>query len=498
MTIQMAPHSNGERMTINWWVRAGLLSLCFGFRGNAQAQCTAGDLSAQLDQIVQDPSLHGTNMGAMVADVETGMTIWALNPDRLLNPASTQKLLTLLAVLDALGPSQRITTSIHADGEIVDGVLDGDLYVQGGADPALEYPRWRKLVEDVYVAGIHQITGNLIIDNELLPPGPIPGWSGGNETYAGSPYEAPISALNINYNVIGLVISPGRNDGDPVIARLEIATDAVTINNQATTQSARTNLTLNRRQRGQQTELLLEGNVSNRSNSRWLYRSVANPIDYAGVTFREIYATRGGVLDGELRIGETPDDTEIIAATQSPPTSFLLSEMTKRSNNQMAEQLATVAAEATYGRSNRFAVRRLLMDTLENYGIDGQGAVILNASGLSRDARLSPRQLVQTTAVLNTHPQWRHEAMASMAIYGRDGTVRNRIQTSPAVDRVRAKTGSIHGVSAISGIAETLDNQTLAFTFMVNELPEDISVRPIWNQMVEAIVETCPLPQPHP
>ena len=85
-----------------------------------------------------------------------------------------------------------------------------------------------------------------------------------------------------------------------------------------------------------------------------------------------------------------------------------------------------------------------------------------------------------------------------MAIFGRDGTVRNRLKTNPARDEVRAKTGSLSGVATIVGIAQTQAGQTLAFSLLINDLYQKGAHSPIWNQMVDALVQTCPANHPTP
>jgi D-alanyl-D-alanine carboxypeptidase/D-alanyl-D-alanine-endopeptidase (penicillin-binding protein 4) len=136
-------------------------------------------------------------------------------------------------------------------------------------------------------------------------------------------------------------------------------------------------------------------------------------------------------------------------------------------------------------------VTRLLVDTMQGHGIDIEGAVLLNASGLSRKSRLSARQLGQTLHALYSHSEWSYEAMASMAIFGRDGTVSNRLKSSPAKDSVRAKTGSMSGVGAIAGVAHTQAGEDLIFVLLVNELGPS-SVSAVWDQMIDALVKTCP------
>ena len=117
---------------------------------------------------------------------------------------------------------------------------------------------------------------------------------------------------------------------------------------------------------------------------------------------------------------------------------------------------------------------------------------------LSRKGRLTARQLVQVNHALYTHPNWRYEAMAAMAIFGRDGTVKNRLKGSPARDSVRAKTGSMSGVAAITGVAQAQSGDTLLFALLINEMENEKVAFPIWEQMVDSLVRTCPSGVPSP
>ena len=106
---------------------------------------------------MRSDSIQGSQIGGMVTNVETGNILWSHQADLPLNPASTQKLLTMLAILDTVGPAHHMVTRVEADGDVVDGVLNGNLYIQGAGDPSLEYQRWWMLIRDTYVSGVQPI-----------------------------------------------------------------------------------------------------------------------------------------------------------------------------------------------------------------------------------------------------------------------------------------------------------------------------------------------------
>ena len=108
------------------------------------------------------------SLSIFVQDVDSGEVVVRWHEDEPRNPASTMKLLTTLVGLDVLGPTYRWTTDVYAIGDLADGKLVGDLLIRGGGDPFLVSERVWQMLRLVRQAGIHEIEGNLQLDDSYF------------------------------------------------------------------------------------------------------------------------------------------------------------------------------------------------------------------------------------------------------------------------------------------------------------------------------------------
>ncbi len=452
------------------------------------------DLGEDLDTIMADSSIRGADVGAVVWDLSSGEELWSQNPDNPINPASCQKSVTTLVALDVLGPAHSRTTEVRYTGTLEGGVLDGDLYIVGDGDPQLVIERWWKLATDLKSAGVDVVKGDLIIDDTLFgPSSSIPGWPGGDDGYIGPAYEAPVSALMVNYNSVAVRVGPGEAPGEPARVSLELPTDYFHIDNRALTTSGGGRGLVVRRVEGEQGPTIeVTGRVSIRSEPRTYYRNVADPVGYAGTTFAEMFERWGGVIEGEVRAGVLPPDSTRIVYQSSRPVWQLIGDMNKYSSNQIAESLLRVSAAEATGDGSPESATALVQRTLEKYGIDTAGAVFLNGSGLTRDGRITPRQLAGVFQALYSEPEWKYEAMTSMAVYGRDGTVGRRLRGTPVADQVRVKTGSVAGVLTLAGVVDCPESdEAVAFALMFQDLANAWRPTRVWDKFVGRLYEAC-------
>ena len=158
----------------------------------------------------------------MVVSLDAGDTLFAVEPDSALAPASNLKLLTSAAALRALGAEYRFRTYVITNGEVDEGIVDGDLILYGTGAPGISdrfYPRkdevFHRLIDQLAALGIHTVKGDLVGDASYLP-GPLrpAGWEADdlNEHFAGA-----VSALSYNENVVSfqvclLYTSPSPRD----------------------------------------------------------------------------------------------------------------------------------------------------------------------------------------------------------------------------------------------------------------------------------------------
>ena len=452
------------------------------------------DLERDLDKVMKDSSIAAADVGAVVWSLDDGSELWGYQADNPINPASCQKAITTLVALDNLGPAHSRTTEIRYSGELEGGVLDGDLYIVGDGDPQLVIERWWKLVTDVKGAGIDVIKGDIVLDASLFGAiDGIPGWPGGDDGYMGPAYEAPVSALMVNYNSVSVKVGPAATAGEPASVTLEMPTDYFHIDNRAvTTAGGGRALGVKRIEGPDGPTLEVTGRVSLNSEPRSFYRNVADPLAYAGATFVEIYERWGGVVEGEVRAGATPSGTERVAYSSSRPVWQLIGDMNKYSSNQIAESLVRVSAAEALGDGSPEGAQQLTRQTLEKYGIDTTGGVFYNGSGLTRQGRVTPRQLAGVFQALYTHPEWKYEAMTSMAVYGRDGTVGRRMQNTPLESQVRVKTGSVAGVLSLAGVVECEESgESMAFALMFQDLGNVWRPTRVWDKFLTVMYDAC-------
>lgn len=366
--------------------------------GDASDDTSSPDLAAQLNELFRRHGPPG-RYGLVVLDPQ-GEVVLDHHGDQPLIPASTQKLVTAALALETLGPDHRLRTEVYATDPVEDGVLDGDLLVVGGGDPALGDPLWGRVLPQrprtplealaggVAEAGIREIRGQVIGVASVLPWQPEPsGWP--------SRYLANGDATRSS----GLTVNGGR--------RL--------------------------RQRG--------GGVRGEpagSPALETARSLRLQLNEQGVNV----AGKPGVIN------ELPNGTDGVAAIDSPPLTELLRYMVRRSDNHLADTLWRVAGSED-GDGSWASGAQAAAEVLEGMGIDPGPAELVDGSGLSRDDRLTARQL----ALLDHRMATAHGATWDRlkAVSAETGTLRRRLHGTVAAGQLHAKTGSLRDVRALAG-----------------------------------------------
>ncbi len=431
-------------------------------------------LEAALAPIVQDRSLRGTDVGVHLVRVSDGATVFAQAADTLMLPASTMKVVTAAAALDALGPSYRFTTELlHEEDIDAAGVLHGNLYVKGGGDPTLVLQDLWKIVYDLKTHGVTRIEGDVVFDESLFGTDHrLVGWDKASDIENGPSYFTPLSALSLNYNTIALVTGPGVEAGKPVRAELETPVgDLYEIDNQAVTGAAgtRRNVQVEREIDGQKMKFVLTGSIPIDGEVDLDYRAVPDPTAYFIAAFRQLARERGVTVAGRWRLGNAPRDAELLLRHRSAPLAVVLMDMNKYSNNHYAEQVLRVLGAEVHGVPGTTESGIQVVDAyLSGLGLDASTRVLVNGSGLSRGLMLTPATL--TRVLVDMAGDWSvgHEFAASLAIAGRDGTLWRRVREDPG--RLRGKTGTLDGVHGLCGYVTGTHGDLYAFAFLVNDV----------------------------
>lgn len=429
------------------------------------------ELAERLDRILADPALTRAHVGLVVQVAETGEVLYERAGEKRFTPASNAKLVTGAVALDALGPDYRWTTRLVADGTIAGGTLDGDLWIVGGGDPALERERIDEWIAALREAGIRQITGDVVGDDRIFSH---PQWGRGwmwDDLFGG--WSAGVTGLQLAPNTVRAALVAGAAPGDT--ARLVYRDEGppLPIDNRVRTGAPGSDarLTFVPDARGGPVEL--RGWVPLGADSTSLYLAPPDAtlylLDWLRLRFDEARLRVGGRYR-RAQHGETPPAPEASAwthVTESPPLSELLGEMLKPSDNQMAESmLRTVGLEEGREGSPEEGLTAV-SSTLAGWGIEPGAVDLSDGSGLSRYDEVTPHALARLLRTMWRHPEY-ETWLAALPTAGVDGTMRRRLLATPADDNVRAKTGSLSAVRGLSGYLLDGRGETLIFSLLLN------------------------------
>lgn len=430
---------------------------------------SAQSLRTSIDQLLSVEWLRYGYCGVVVRDLQTGETLYQRDAERMLVPASNNKLLITAGALALLGAEYRMRTEVWFHGtRTPDGVLQGDLILVGKGDASLLYSDLQKLARVVYEAGIRQVQGRLLYDDTWLDAERYGfGWNIDDEPFG---YQAQMSALCAERNAIRLYARPATV-GEPPKIRLEPATDYVQVINLARTvpkAEGRTALSATRL-RARNT-LILTGTIAEDAPESFVGRyAVENPSLYAAWLFRQALQEAGISVSGGLAptaLTLHPHAQQVVEHL-SPPLRELIALINKPSDNLLTEVLLKVLGKERAGEGTTEAGIRVLMDFLRSAGLEMGAVQIVDGSGLSRMNAISPENLVRLLIFMARSPH--AEAYRnSLPVFGQDGTLRNRLRKTPVQGKGFAKTGSLYRVSSLSGYLICKSGRTVAFAIIMN------------------------------
>jgi D-alanyl-D-alanine carboxypeptidase/D-alanyl-D-alanine-endopeptidase (penicillin-binding protein 4) len=418
-----------------------------------------------LRALLAHPALRGARAAVLVADLWTGEVVAAHEAGRALVPASNQKLLIAVAVLDRWGPMHRFVTPVHVQ-RMADGIVEGPLWVEGRGDPSLVSERLWSFAEELRLLGVRAIPDGIGVDATYFAgPAHHPDW----HPLSQRAYEAPTAAFAANYSTFRIEVLPGLGPG--ALARLDLAprTDYFRTRADALTVPGRGRLMLGiaRLADASGERVSISGSVASDRGPETFWRSVSLPERYAASVLRLQLEAHGIRVGPGLVVGARPPETVELLQFPGAPLAELVASLNKFSNNFIAEQLAKCLGAEVYGAPGTWEKGARALETwLAERGMGDAQTVVADASGLSARNRVSPATLVALLRYAARDPDWGPELLASLSLGGRDGTLRER----SLADRsgVRAKTGHLRAVTSLSGVLPGSDGRALVFSVIVN------------------------------
>jgi D-alanyl-D-alanine carboxypeptidase/D-alanyl-D-alanine-endopeptidase (penicillin-binding protein 4) len=419
----------------------------------------SGRLQTVLAGILASPALGPAAHTSCLVASQGGRVLYAFNASQPLIPASNVKLLTATAVLERLGSVQRLTTGVRA-ARPVGGVVTGNLYLVGGGDPLLRtsgyvaslgpdqtlYTSLSQLAAQVRAAGVQEVRGAVVGDESRYDQlRTVPTWS---PVYAAEGDVGPLSALEVNDGAAAT--SPGPARAGASAAGLQAA-------------------------------------------------MAANPAGRAAAIFTGLLAADGVRVVGSAGAGTTPSGTPLLTSVASPSLAQEVDAMLTVSDDTAAELFTKeLGYHLTSAGTTAAGVAAIRADLAED-GLPVSQVTLYDGSGLDRGDRLTCRVLVADLQ----HVGAGGLVAQGLPVAGQTGTLRGRLAGTPAAGRLRAKTGTLDNVSALSGfvlpkpgvaVAGTDLGQPIVFSLIMNGVPSDTTGPAIGNQIGVALAGYPRLP----
>jgi len=455
-----------------------------GLPSGALAKPTATVLDQTLNQIGSS-----AQTSAVVVKLSDGQAIFERNADELLSPASVTKLLTSATALFRFGPSKTFKTEVYYSGTRTGNRIKGDLVVVGAGDPLLVSEKLWQFAADMRNSGIEDISGDIVIDNSLFggearDRSRLPGAS-----QSVNAYDAPVSALGINFNTIAVAVSPGDKVGVPARASIDPypLLDTI-IDNKATTARGST-ASIQVRRVGDETKtprLEITGSIGIDAPMKKIYRSVADHIGSTGEYIRAFLAADGVRVTGKVREGKKPNDARHLIDIEGYEVRRIVQGLNTFSNNYIADVLlkrlgaeypsAQGAQGGSSGRAGPGTFENGLV-VVKDFLVREVGIktpmTLENGSGLDTRNRLSARQVAAVLMFMEKHMVVFPDFIGGLPAYGWDGTLKKRARggLTSIHGLVRAKTGTLSEPVTVVSLAGYLRHKThglLAFAIIQN------------------------------
>jgi D-alanyl-D-alanine carboxypeptidase/D-alanyl-D-alanine-endopeptidase (penicillin-binding protein 4) len=464
------------------------------------AQAQTFNLPPEVDAALARAKVPREALAAIVVDAAPAFTgksapllSWRANASA--NPASVMKLVTTYAALELLGPAYTWATPVYVDGSINNGVLTGNLIIQGKGDPKLVLERLWLLLRRVQGLGIKTITGDILLDRSAFAVAAQNPADFDGEPLR--PYNAAPDALLINYKSVVMSFVPNPGAG---LAAVSFEPPLANVQMQGAVPLAAGKSAASLAECGDYRSALMadfsdpfrisfKGSYPAGCGEKVWPIAYADPASYAERAVAGMWAEMGGKLVGRVRDGRAPPGLKSTFEATSPSLTEAIRDINKYSNNVMAQQLfLSLSLSQTQSPSPAsFEASRSVVQGWWAARFGEQDMPVLdNGSGLSRQERVTPQglaRMLQTAYISGAMP----ELMASLPITGVDGTLR-RSRSRVSQGWAHLKTGSLRDATALAGYVHTPSGRRLVVVGIVNH-PNAASARPALEALIDWAVK---------
>jgi D-alanyl-D-alanine carboxypeptidase/D-alanyl-D-alanine-endopeptidase (penicillin-binding protein 4) len=410
-------------------------------------------LSKELNNYLKKELFDTTLIAIQADNLSKGKTLFKKNEKLLLHPASNMKLITSAAGLIFLGEDYNFSTKLFYDGEIINDTLCGNLIFVGGCDPDFTINDFYPFLNEIKNYGIKYVQGNLIGDisfKDEIYWGK--GWMWDDDPSSDAPR---LSAFNLNDNCVIFNVKNGKYEIEPKTNFVKVfhLTDS-------------DEFIIDRNWMEGKNEIIIKGKTKTLSSTQI---NVVNPELYFLTVFREILDSNSIRISGQTELLNLNNDYDNLIYSFDRELKDVLTNLNKTSDNLSAEMVLFAMGEKYFGKPSTFEkgikIIQMLIDSLKlkssNYRIvDGSGVSHYNLVSVELIMRLLKYMYNQPENIFNTF-------LNSLPISGIDGTLKNRMKNEVTYSKVFAKTGTLSGVSCLSGYMKNQKGEMIAFSIFI-------------------------------
>ncbi len=414
-------------------------------------------------------------LGVHVRAVDDASTVFAHHAGDLFALASNTKLLTTGTALGVLGPGYFFTTELRRRGTVSGGTLHGDLAVIGGADPMFSwrltpggdaYAVFRDWARRLAAAGIRRVEGDLFLDHGLFAgPTHNPRW---NPDKYMEWYQPPVAAFAFDENTVKVRAVPAPRPGRPATVETVPPLAMFQLHGEVRTLPGwRGNRLVVSRRPGSD-ELEVSGGVYVHADELAKPLAVADPVTYFGSALLAAFREEGVVVSGRPRpVPELPGLSWRTVAVHRTALLDVLGVTNHESQNLFAEMLVKLIGATRCGEGSWERGVAAVREVVAEHGVDPAALVLHDGSGLSRDNRMEPAAMTRWLTALH-HEPWGPWFVATLPTGGEEGsTLEKRLDEGPYPGSFHAKTGTLVGISTLSGYARGRSGRLYAFSVLV-------------------------------
>lgn len=401
-----------------------------------------------------------TKYSVVVYDMENQKFIYKKNEKELLIPASNTKLFTTATALYLLGKNFQLQTNIYSDYDAIESdIIEGNIYLKGFGDPTFSDTDLDSLVDKIYNSGIRFIKGDIIGDESFFDN--IYRREDWIEDERANVKLPPISALGLNRNRISVNVNTHASIGKKATISSLDKIENLEIINITKIVSRRTRPILRSRNKDNKIHIEIGGTFARKKSLNYTIE-VTDPALFAASVLYSKLKAKGIEIKGIPKTGVTPSMSDLLCNI-SKPLFDVMALANKRSDNYVTECLfKSVGAFYSNKQGNSFYSTQAVLSFLNKNNIFDEGVSIVDGSGISRFNVVTALSIVQLLNKIHFEKDLYEIFYETLSISGDDGTLRAR---NSGIS-FRGKTGTLRGVTTLSGYLDTKQNSKLIVSIL--------------------------------